>query len=259
MVLYKTIITKELKMGRGTKIYTEGSIWTGKYGDFTITTYKSGSKIKVTFLETNYSKYTSAKSVSDGTVKDPYFKNIFGVGCVGETPTSVSGKVKRSYHNWRDMIKRCYSPAASKTDPTYKDVTVCSDWLCFSEYEKWYEDNYVVGWELDKDLTVVGNKLYSPDTCVFVPVRINNLIGNKNLVRKTLPVGVSYHRRDKIYNAKCNVGKVLVHLGDYDCPEEARRVYVSYKSKHIQSVATEAFHNNEINSVVYKNLMDWKL
>ena len=76
-----------------------------------------------------------------------------------------------SYRVWRNMISRCY---LAQNTSAYFGVTVCVEWLRFSVFKAWYDDNYKDGMELDKD--IIGNGLvYSPDHCVFVPKSINGM------------------------------------------------------------------------------------
>lgn len=60
-----------------------------------------------------------------------------------------------------------------KNKPTYEGCTVCDEWLYFSNFKKWFDENYIEGFQLDKDIIIRGNKVYSPQTCCFVPKEIN--------------------------------------------------------------------------------------
>jgi len=85
------------------------------------------------------------------------------------------------YQRWTSMLQRCYSGSLHKRSPTYKDCTVCEEWLTFSNFKSWMVDQ---DWEsnaLDKDLLVGGNGVYSPRTCVFIGHDINTFI----MVNKT--------------------------------------------------------------------------
>ena len=64
--------------------------------------------------------------------------------------------------------------------PSYKNVTVCDEWVILSNFIPWFNDNYVKGYALDKDIFIPNNNIYSPDTCIFVPQDLNNLLTKKN-------------------------------------------------------------------------------
>ena len=54
----------------------------------------------------------------------------------------------------------------------------------------WWLENQVDGWQLDKDLVGDG-KLYSPDTCVFVPSWVNSFASNCTAARGENPIGTA--------------------------------------------------------------------
>lgn len=113
-------------------------------------------------------------------VKNPYNKSVYGIGYVGvgETPTTENGRSTRVYRLWSDMLRRCYSGESKY--PTYSDCSVDESWHCFQTfasdiksiegYELWLKDH---NYQLDKDVKVEGNRLYSKDTCMFITFQEN--------------------------------------------------------------------------------------
>lgn len=97
------------------------------------------------------------------------------------------------YRKWYDMLKRCYSSKHQKRNPTYIGCSVCPEWLYFSKFRLWMENQKWKGMELDKDLLVKGNRVYGPDTCCFIPKAINGLFGSggKKKINSHLPEGVT--------------------------------------------------------------------
>ena len=94
------------------------------------------------------------------------------------------------YRLWKSILQRGYCEAIKKQFPTYRNCSVCEDWHYLSIFKKWFDENYVEGWQLDKDILVQGNKLYSPETCCFVPKEINILFRHrtkKETIKKRLP------------------------------------------------------------------------
>lgn len=207
-----------------------------------IVEYVNNSNISVLFPEFNYKKdkcqYFHFKK---GNIKCPFEKSMYGVGYIGEgLYKSVKSDV---YNRWNHLFTRCYNEKYIDKFPTYKDVTVCEEWHNFQNFAKWYEENYyeVDGEKmcLDKDILVKGNKVYSPDTCVFVPEKINNLFIKSNSSRGECPIGVSYHKTKKKYSSGFRVKNKLIHLGYFINKTEAFNEYKKAKEKYIKQVADE--------------------
>lgn len=104
---------------------------------------------------------------------------IYGVGINDyEGKVRTNGKTLRSYQCWKGLLSRCYSKK-SKAYKTYgaKGVYVCDEWLLFSNFKKWYDENYIEGYQIDKDKLNVtdinGNKYYSPESCCFISQQDN--------------------------------------------------------------------------------------
>lgn len=83
------------------------------------------------------------------------------------------------YSKWESMLSRCYSRKYQENFPTYKGCSVCREWLSLSNFKSWMEGQDWEGMELDKDLLVEGNKIYSPETCVFIHEKVNYFIYSK--------------------------------------------------------------------------------
>ena len=151
---------------------------------------------------------------------------------------SENGKLKREYIIWRDMLKRCYDPKYQEKYPTYKGCRVEDYLLNFQHMGEWLENNYYeVPGEvmcLDKDILCKGNKIYSRETCIFVPERINKLFNKRGNDRGDCPVGVT-PKPSGNYEARCNDGYgKRIPLGTYSTEEEAFQVYKEYKEKLIK-------------------------
>ena len=89
---------------------------------------------------------------------------------------------------------------------------------------------------LDKDILCKGNKVYSRNTCIFVPHRINNLFVKNDNSRGKNPIGVSDLPSGN-YQAYCNDGyNKKIYLGVYSTKEEAFQIYKQYKERLIKEV-----------------------
>jgi len=130
------------------------------------------------------------------------------------------------YSAWHNMLKRCYNKGTQDKNPTYKGCSVCDEWLLFSNFKRWMDDNNYKGEHLDKDILKEGNKIYSPDTCYLVSNRINNL------ARSLLVVcGANLHKETGKYRAYFK-GK---HLGLFKVKVDALEACANHKIKLILS------------------------
>ncbi len=140
------------------------------YGEYTVVSIgETFSDITIQFSDTGYTYTTNKAQVQNIQVRDVMkpLKSYFDVGYVGEGKYKVGS---RSAQTWRDMLRRCYCEKYQSTNEIYKNHTVCEEWHNYQNFAEWYEINYVDGHQLDKDKLQPNkvNKIYSPDTCVFV-------------------------------------------------------------------------------------------
>lgn len=161
----------------------------------------------------------------------------------------------QSYVIWKGMLRRCYlSDEKHPTFKAYKDCSVCEEWKYFSKFKEWFDEHYVEGYELDKDILVQGNKIYSPAACCFVPTEINTLVTSKKGKYKR-GVGVSRGRFISRYHTKEGV----VHLGVFDSEAEAHEAYKKAKKDHINRVATIFYNEGKITKEVRDALYKWEI
>lgn len=209
---------------------------------------------------------TSWRSFKKGNVKNPYHNSVYGVGIIGEKyETSTKNKHKKEYDCWRNMIGRCYDKKTKEKNPTYKDVTCCEEWLLYENFYEWLHgqenfDKWLNGryWNLDKDILIKGNKIYSPNTCCLVPHNINMLFVKKDADRGNLPIGVHYDNKRNVYIAQCNHSN-LKYLGQYNKPEEAFFAYKKHKEQLIKMIAQEEYDKCNITKKCYDALLNYKI
>lgn len=139
-----------------------------KYGEYKIVTYVNANCVDVKFKDTGSTHRTTYHNSLRGEVMDCMQPTVCGVGIKGSLKTREYGLRVKSYTVWVGMISRCYNEGRHKTHPTYIGCSVCDEWLYYPNFKVWFDDNYIEGYELDKDIKVKGNKIYSPETCMFV-------------------------------------------------------------------------------------------
>ena len=229
-------------------------------GDFKILKYDDARNVEIRFLNTGFEAVVELGSIKIGKVKDPYSPSVYGVGIVGtKYLASVKGVITKEYVLWQSMLQRCYSDTYKKKRPTYEGCEVSEN---FKYYEYFYEwchkqigfDNK--DWQLDKDLLIKGNKVYSESTCVFIPKNINLLLVKREPSRGEYLIGVCWDKRGKAFKAQVNKNKGgSEHLGYFKTELEAFRAYKKAKESFIKEQAEK--WKGKIDERAYEALMNY--
>lgn len=145
------------------------------------------------------------------------------------------------YTTWKSMLMRCYYPKYQLKRPTYIGCRVDERWRSFKAFRSWMERQDWVDKHLDKDFlaTESPGKLYSPDTCCFIPQWLNKLFTDRGAARGEWPQGVSWHKVAQRFQAHLNVDGHRQHLGLFDTPEAAFNAYVDAKTKYVEDKLQE--------------------
>lgn len=170
-------------------------------------------------------------------VKKTYGKGIKDADYFVRTKKEVDGVLVDwecpYYNRWKEMLRRCYSEKSLKDHPTYEGCTVCDEWLYFSNFRKWMVDQDWEGKQLDKDLLFEGNKIYSPDTCVFVPRNVNLFVITRAKLRGKYMIGAYYDKKRKRFESRCSnpFTKKNEKLGRYKTELEAHQAWLKRKQE----------------------------
>ena len=230
----------------GRKIDRTGEERLNNFGSkMIIVSYVQWDDIDVYLPEYDYTiNHVTYNNFKRGNIKCPYEPRYYGIGYLGEGKYKMSenGKKTKCYNTWHNMLERCYNPKYQEKYPTYKDCEVCESWHNFQAFAEWYNDNYYqIHGEvmcLDKDILCKGNKIYSPETCVFVPEKINLLFIKSDNSRGNDPIG-AHQLPSGNYEVRCNNGEESDYLGRFDNIYEAFYAYKVHKEKIIKQVADE--------------------
>ena len=135
---------------------------------------------------------------------------IHGIGYLGvkHRVNGVGNKRAKQYTAWVNMLTRCYSEKYLREHPTYLSCNVSKLFECYSDFYDWCDTQIgfgEYGFQLDKDLLEKGNKLYSENTCVFIPQEINKIFTKRNNLRGDLPIGVYYNNEMHKFSATVNL------------------------------------------------------
>ena len=228
----------------GNKIDRTGEERLNNFGSkMIIVEYRKYKDIDVYFPEYDWTfKHATYQSFKKGTIKCPYEPRVYGYGYLGEGKYKMSenGKITDEYDIWHSMLMRCYDPKYQEKYSTYKGCKVEDYLLNFQHMGEWIENNYyeISGetMHLDKDILCKGNKIYSKETCIFVPSKINTLFIKCNKSRGNDPIGVTELPSGN-YQAYCSNGYGKhIYLGVYSTKEDAFNVYKEYKEKLIKEI-----------------------
>jgi len=171
---------------------------------------------------------------------------VYGAGVndwVGNV--NVDGKSIKEYVLWIAMLQRCFDEKFKQKRPTYKDVTCSKEWLSmttFIEDVSQMRGYGLIGWELDKDILQKGSKLYSKDTCCFVPHEVNLLLIKSDKSRGEYHVGVYFDKHAGKFKAQLAINGKRKHLGLFNTAEQAFFAYKAAKEAYIKVVAHKWKH-----------------
>lgn len=137
---------------------------------------------------------------------------------------------------WGSIQQRCNIESKKGKSVTYSGCE--NKFNNFNEFTEWchsqtgYLNKDLNGryWAIDKDLVVPFSKSYSPETCIFVPQKVNSLMTLRSNHKGGTPTGVTWHNRDNIFESKCHNGEgKQIYLGRYNDALEAHFVWARYK------------------------------
>lgn len=99
-------------------------------------------------------------------------------------------------------------------------------------------------WELDKDILKHDTKIYSKDTCCWIPGQLNSFFTNKNSKNTSGFEGVAIDitaKEEFKYQAHIRWDGKLTRLGRFDNPIDAYKSYVKSKSELLEYYLNEKF------------------
>lgn len=193
--------------------------------------YYSHNNVDIVFDDGTIVKNREYSKFLKGQIKNPNKPCICNVGFFGQ---GIYDSSHKSYYHWRDMIRRVYGNI--ERSKFYEDCSVCQEWFNFQNFALWFDDNYYTvedqRMELDKDILKKGNKIYSPETCVFVPKNINLIFVKSNSNRGNLPIGITKSSKNT-FRVRCG----SKYIGNFYSIEDAFFSYKQEKEKQIKELA----------------------
>ena len=229
-------------------------------GDFKIVKYNDAYNVDVQFLKTGFKTSVQLTNLRNGEVKDRLTPSVHGIGVSGTKYLSTINDVKtKEYVLWQSMLERCYSDKFQKKYPTYEGCEVSDNFKYYEYFYEWCHKQVGFnneGWHLDKDLLVKGNKVYSEDSCIFIPEEINLLLTKRTASRGEYLIGVHWSKTNKAFRAQVSKSKgKREHLGLFNTELEAFKAYKKAKESFIKEQANK--FKSEIDPRAYEALMNY--
>ena len=231
-------------------------------GDFKILKYNDNRNVEIQFIITGFEMTVELGNIKKGEVKDPYVPSVYGVGIIGtKYPVSEGGRDTKDYALWKRMLERCYSDVYKKKNQTYIGCEVSDNFKYYEYFYEWCNKQIgfdVKGWHLDKDLLIKGNKVYSENSCVFIPPEINTLLIKRAASRGEYLIGVTWCKTKKAFVAQVNKNKgKQEHLGLFTTEIEAFNTYKQAKETFIKEQAEK--WKSQIDTRAYNALMNYEV
>lgn len=240
----------------------EGKIYTSnKYGDFTILEYNATNDVKIKFLETGFVYTVFMSQVHSGCVKDYMTPLIVGKGIIGAKLT-IDEQKHKAYKNWVRILTRCYNENQRHRQPSYSGCTMSEFFITYTNFRDWYVKQK--NWDnpdfvLDKDLlSPKDNKMYSEETCVFIPKEINGLLTTTKAKRGDLPIGVSKPKKGRTgFRVSVCKNNKDIELGAFNNVEEAFLVYKAAREGYLKEKANQ--WKDDLDVRAYDALMNYQV
>lgn len=200
--------------------------------------YRNSRDIDVEFPNHCIVYHKEYRKFLSGHLCYPYYPSYLGIGYLGcgEYKSRVNNIKTDAYIKWGSMLTRCYSDRYIKQE-AYEDCLVDPCWYNFQNFAKWYYENIYElsneNIELDKEIKYKHCKLYSPDTCLLVPHKLNTIFCNRAKDRGKYLIGVTKSNSSDLYCASCNVNGERYCIGYYETEQEAFLAYKEYKEREI--------------------------
>lgn len=181
-------------------------------------------------------------------------RTVFGIGYLGCSDADAT-RDNYIYSKWVNMMQRCYDEITHKLKPYYSSCTVCIEWQNFSNFRVWYMENAMGDRkvDLDKDILIPGNTVYSSETCTLVTHFTNTIFEN----RRGIETNIVLNNTTSKYDVTMYVLGKNEEVGSFVTEEEARQRFIDYKQDYIRKYAKKC--KGKVPNKTYEAMMNWKV
>ena len=146
---------------------------------------------------------------------------------------------------WAGLIDR----SLSNRRASYASSQVCDEWLYASEFCRWAGSFGVpTTYHADKDL--LQQKVYSPESCLLVPIWLNSRVKRHTL-------GVHFNNQREKWIARLTQGSTRKFLGQFDTKEQALSVFSKAKREYYLQLASDRSEDLQHDARIVPALKDW--
>lgn len=199
---------------------------TKKWGILEVVRYMDNKNVVVRFITTGTERSVSLQSIQQGDVKDWGLPTVYGVGILGLP--GVCKTMRRAYKVWTSILFRSY---VDEKRADHLKTSLSDEWIYFPNFLEWYNDNYVEGWELDKDLLGEGSRIYSKDTCAFLPREVNQFLVVSKGSEGEISRGFYYNHERNKYVTCFSIKKVNYTHKGFETAKEAQEEFNRFKKE----------------------------
>ena len=270
MGFVKVTYLNTIHQNRINEIITSGEVFKNKSGnEFIIVCYDNSFNVQIRFIKTSYEKSYELSQIRKGLVKDRFEPTVCNVGIVGDKyATKLNNLPLPQYVLWGNVLRRCYSASYHEMSETYANCTTSENFKHYTYFYEWCNEQIGFNckddngrlFNIDKDLLIKGNKVYSEDTCVFLPIEINAVLVKRDKMRGDCVLGVYKHKHyneDKfVAQLNLNTGKAK-YLGLFNTEIEAFNAYKKAKENYLKELANK--WEGKIDERAYNALMNYEV
>ena len=190
---------------------------------------------------------------SDDWYANKWRKSMYNIGYLGcnDSPATNDNYI---YRKWANMMQRCYDEEVHKAKPYYASCTVGVEWHNFSNYREWHRKNAMGDrkLDLDKDLLVCGNTVYSSETCTLISHFANTIFEDRSLKNQ-----ITLNNSTQKYDVTMIILGKVEKVGTFDTQEDAKRAFIDYKQNYIRDFAEKC--KGKVPNKTYEAMMNWKV